>query len=144
MFSSSEILRHPFSITVFEDWLYWSDWDSNAIYRANKFDGSGATPVTATNMKQIPMVVHVYRTFRTVLTVSFLFDPAPVSYLQILSGYIEKNVRSSSVNLPNGQGHGIPGLQMKRERAGNCQYGVQVLSGALLLCPWAQQGKDYT
>ena len=63
MFSSSEILRHPFSITVFEDWLYWSDWDSNAIYRANKFNGSGASPVTATNMKQIPMVVHVSTTY---------------------------------------------------------------------------------
>ena len=63
VFSSSEILRHPFSITVFEDWLYWSDWDSNAIYRANKFNGSGASPVTATNMKQIPMVVHVSTTY---------------------------------------------------------------------------------
>ena len=59
VFSSAEILRHPFSVTVFEDWIYWSDWDSNAIYRANKFNGSGAAPVTATNMKQIPMVVHV-------------------------------------------------------------------------------------
>ena len=56
-------MRHPFSITVFEDWLYWSDWDSNAIYRANKFNGSGASPVTATNMKQIPMVVHVSTTY---------------------------------------------------------------------------------
>ena len=53
VFSSAEILRHPFSVTVFEDWLYWSDWDSNAIYRANKFNGSGAAP----------MIEQVFRSF---------------------------------------------------------------------------------
>jgi len=47
---SREVLRHPFSVTVFEDWVYWSDWDQNAIFRADKFNGSGVTPVTPLHM----------------------------------------------------------------------------------------------
>ncbi len=64
VFYSQEHLRHPFSITLFEDWMYWTDWDRNAVFRANKFNGSGAAPVTATGMRQIPMVVHVYHPYR--------------------------------------------------------------------------------
>lgn len=47
---SSSSLRHPFSISVFEDFLYWTDWDTQAIYRANKFNGSNVTPITAVYM----------------------------------------------------------------------------------------------
>ena len=38
--SSQSILPHPFSITVFEDNVYWTDWQKESIQRANKFDGS--------------------------------------------------------------------------------------------------------
>ena len=30
-------LRHPFAMTVFEDSLYWSDWQSKSIYTTPKF-----------------------------------------------------------------------------------------------------------
>ncbi|XP_065196274.1 low-density lipoprotein receptor-related protein 4-like [Sycon ciliatum] len=33
-------LQHPFAITVFQDFLFWSDWQTKTIYIANKFDGS--------------------------------------------------------------------------------------------------------
>lgn len=46
---STETLRHPFSITTFEDTVYWTDWDKAAIYRANKFDGKDLQAVTAIN-----------------------------------------------------------------------------------------------
>ncbi|KRT81663.1 EGF-like domain containing protein [Oryctes borbonicus] len=62
--SSSETLRHPFSITTFEDWVYWTDWDKSAVMKANKFTGEGVTPVTAIEMIQHPMVVHVYHPYR--------------------------------------------------------------------------------
>lgn len=64
VFYSREVLKHPFSVSVFEDWMYWSDWDKNAIFRANKFNGSQPAPVTPLKMKQIPMVVHVYHPYR--------------------------------------------------------------------------------
>lgn len=44
---SSDTLRHPFSITVFEDYVYWTDWDKEAVYKANKFTGQNVKPVTS-------------------------------------------------------------------------------------------------
>lgn len=61
---SPETLRHPFSITTFEDWVYWTDWDKAAVYKANKFTGKDVIPVTATEMIQHPMVIHVYHPYR--------------------------------------------------------------------------------
>ncbi|XP_033121753.1 very low-density lipoprotein receptor-like [Anneissia japonica] len=37
---SSSILPHPFSITVFEDYVYWTDWQKKSIIKANKFNGN--------------------------------------------------------------------------------------------------------
>lgn len=39
-------VSHPFSISVFEDWMYWSDWELRTIMRANKLTGKNATSVT--------------------------------------------------------------------------------------------------
>lgn len=36
---SSVVLKHPFSISTFEDWIYWTDWERHTIYKANKFTG---------------------------------------------------------------------------------------------------------
>lgn len=47
---SSEYLRHPFSITTFEDHVYWTDWDKQAVFKANKFTGEDVEAVTATHM----------------------------------------------------------------------------------------------
>lgn len=35
-----ETLSHPFSISVFENYVYWTDWRTNAVIRANKWNGS--------------------------------------------------------------------------------------------------------
>ncbi|KAF6216065.1 hypothetical protein GE061_000403 [Apolygus lucorum] len=61
---STESLHHPFSISVFEDYVYWTDWDKQAIFKANKFNGSNVTAITALRMLQNPMVVHVYHPYR--------------------------------------------------------------------------------
>lgn len=37
--SSSKDLVHPFGLTVFEDRIYWSDWETEGIHYANKYDG---------------------------------------------------------------------------------------------------------
>lgn len=47
---SPEYLRHPFSITTFEDWIYWTDWDKAAVFKANKFTGEDVQPITAMRM----------------------------------------------------------------------------------------------
>lgn len=35
-----ETLSHPFSISVFENHVYWTDWRTNSVIRANKWNGS--------------------------------------------------------------------------------------------------------
>lgn len=47
---SQEYLQQPFSITTFEDWVYWTDWDKKAVFKANKFTGKDLAAVTATHM----------------------------------------------------------------------------------------------
>ncbi|XP_013134904.1 PREDICTED: low-density lipoprotein receptor isoform X5 [Papilio polytes] len=61
---STDVLRHPFSITTFEDWVYWTDWDKTAVFRANKFNGKNVEPITSTHTLQNPMVIHVYHPYR--------------------------------------------------------------------------------
>jgi len=61
---SPESLRHPFSITTFEDYVYWTDWDKETIFKANKFTGKKVEPVTSIRTLQHPMVVHVYHPYR--------------------------------------------------------------------------------
>ena len=48
LFSRSS-LHHPFSISVFEDLMYWSDWNSHTINQASKFTGTNITRVTTTS-----------------------------------------------------------------------------------------------
>lgn len=57
---SPDVLQHPFSVTTFEDWVYWSDWDKQAVFKANKFNGKDVTPVTATHMVSVLMCLIVF------------------------------------------------------------------------------------
>lgn len=41
-------LSHPFAITVFEGHVYWTDWRSNSVVRANKWNGSDVAVVQRT------------------------------------------------------------------------------------------------
>lgn len=52
---STDVLRHPFSITTFEDWVYWTDWDKAAVYRANKFNGKDIEAITPTHNVSLKM-----------------------------------------------------------------------------------------
>lgn len=38
---SGDKVPHVFAITLFEDYIYWTDWNMKAIFRANKFTGEG-------------------------------------------------------------------------------------------------------
>ncbi|XP_041761020.1 low-density lipoprotein receptor-like isoform X2 [Anopheles merus] len=75
---SADYLRHPFSITTFEDNVYWTDWDKEAVFKANKFTGKDVEPVTAMHMLQHPMTIHVYHPYR---------QPDGVNHCQAVNGH---------------------------------------------------------
>ena len=54
--------QHPFSITVFEDYMYWSEWKNMAIHKANKFTGD--EPVELTADSQGIMGIEMYHPLR--------------------------------------------------------------------------------
>ncbi|KAK4327382.1 hypothetical protein Pmani_002145 [Petrolisthes manimaculis] len=59
---SSKYVRHIFAITVFEDYLYWTDWEPKSVMRAEKYTGKNFQ--TIYNAIHRPMDIHVYHPFR--------------------------------------------------------------------------------
>ncbi|KAK7508149.1 hypothetical protein BaRGS_00000388 [Batillaria attramentaria] len=57
-----QYLGHPFAITVFEDYLYWSDWPSESVRRFNKFQ-HGEVETIAQGLNY-PMDIHIYHKYR--------------------------------------------------------------------------------
>ncbi|XP_035230565.1 low-density lipoprotein receptor-related protein 8-like [Stegodyphus dumicola] len=60
--SSVRDVKHPFSLDVFEDWLYWTDWESESIYKAEKFSGQNVQSVV--NGVSSPMGLRVYHSYK--------------------------------------------------------------------------------
>lgn len=40
MILSDATVRHIYSLVIFENWMFWSDWERKQIHRAHKFNGS--------------------------------------------------------------------------------------------------------
>ena len=53
------IVKHPFSLAVFEDQLYWSDWEAREVQTCNKYTGKGLTTLVK-GLSQYPMGVSVH------------------------------------------------------------------------------------
>lgn len=51
-------LPHPFGLDLFGDHIYWTDWKTQSIERANKFNGQNRT-VLSSNMNDL-MDVRVF------------------------------------------------------------------------------------
>ncbi|MGH0147971.1 UNVERIFIED_CONTAM: hypothetical protein FKN15_040972 [Acipenser sinensis] len=49
---------YPFAMTVYDQHIYWTDWNTKSIYRANKHDGSDQI-VMIQNLPHRPMDIHV-------------------------------------------------------------------------------------
>ena len=55
-------LHHIFAISVFEDYIYWSDWETKSIERCHKY--SGMDNKTMLNTIHRPMDLQVYHPMR--------------------------------------------------------------------------------
>lgn len=53
----NKVSKHPFGITVFQDTLFWSDWDSKSIQSCDKFTGKNRTTVIRDS---VIYDIHVY------------------------------------------------------------------------------------
>ncbi|XP_059139258.1 prolow-density lipoprotein receptor-related protein 1-like [Physella acuta] len=59
---SNEQLNHPFSLTVFGNYVYWTDWRFNSLVKANKFNGNEVTVLYKTY--QQPFDLQMYHPMR--------------------------------------------------------------------------------
>lgn len=66
-----ESVPHPFAIAVFEDWMFWTDWNHLSIERANKFTGENHTILL--NVTQRPMDIHIYHPLKQKKGVDFCY-----------------------------------------------------------------------
>lgn len=57
-----ETVAHPFSITIFGDMMYWTDWNHKSIERANRF--TGADHVILQNITRRPNGIRVIHPLR--------------------------------------------------------------------------------
>lgn len=55
----SNHLPHPFALTLFEDLVYWTDWNTKSISAANKITGKGFRNVHID--LHFPMDIHAYQ-----------------------------------------------------------------------------------
>ncbi|RZF40959.1 hypothetical protein LSTR_LSTR013214 [Laodelphax striatellus] len=55
-------LHHVFAIAVFENYLYWTDWELKTVERCHKYTGEDCKTMTVTIHR--PMDIHVYHPYR--------------------------------------------------------------------------------
>lgn len=58
----SQSLPHVFAITTFGSYLFWTDWETQSIYRARKFTGENVTMVA--HLIHRPMDIQIYHPLR--------------------------------------------------------------------------------
>uniref|UniRef100_A0A3Q2CY79 Low density lipoprotein receptor-related protein 1Ab n=1 Tax=Cyprinodon variegatus TaxID=28743 RepID=A0A3Q2CY79_CYPVA len=55
-------IPHIFAMTLFEEYIYWTDWETKSINRAHKTMGTNKT--TLINTLHRPMDIHIYHPYR--------------------------------------------------------------------------------
>ena len=58
----SQDIPHIFAMTLFEEYIYWTDWETKSINRAHKSLGTNKTTLISTLHR--PMDIHIYHPYR--------------------------------------------------------------------------------
>lgn len=58
----SQDIPHIFAMTLFEEYIYWTDWETKSINRAHKSLGTNKSTLISTLHR--PMDVHIYHPYR--------------------------------------------------------------------------------
>ena len=59
----NKIIQHPFSMSLFENYVYWCDWNKKHIMRADKLHGGNAS-VLHTDSRFQSMDLHIVHPLR--------------------------------------------------------------------------------
>lgn len=59
---SSISVHHIFALTVFEDYIYWSDWETKTVEKCHKYNCTNSTKLL--NVSHRPMDLQVYHPVR--------------------------------------------------------------------------------
>lgn len=54
-----ETYFRPFAVTVFEEFIYWTEWSEMTVFRSHKFTGENRTKLVQLDRHR-PYDVHVY------------------------------------------------------------------------------------
>uniref|UniRef100_H3BGS9 Prolow-density lipoprotein receptor-related protein 1 n=1 Tax=Latimeria chalumnae TaxID=7897 RepID=H3BGS9_LATCH len=55
-------IPHIFALTLFEDYIYWTDWETKSINRAHKSTGANKSMLISTLHR--PMDIHIFHSYR--------------------------------------------------------------------------------
>lgn len=55
-------IPHIFAMSLFEEYIYWTDWETKSINRAHKTLGTNKTVLISTLHR--PMDIHIYHPYR--------------------------------------------------------------------------------
>ncbi|XP_046353482.1 very low-density lipoprotein receptor-like isoform X2 [Haliotis rufescens] len=99
-------LNHPFAITVFEDYLYWTDWPSESVRKFSKFGRRGEeisqVETIALNLHS-PMDVHVFHPYRQQIQRRLCgTDNGGCSHFCLPKAYDARNTEFYVCDCPNG------------------------------------------
>ena len=59
LFRASTQVNHPYGLTLLHDHIYWTDWRTDSVYRADV--NTGANVVLMAGSLGKPMDIHAYR-----------------------------------------------------------------------------------
>ena len=76
----------PVSLGIFEDGIYWADWDARALYVANKFSGKYKHRMLSVT-RPVSVLVH-HESFQKPGLLSALFDGAFLGPLDCCLSYL--------------------------------------------------------
>ncbi|CAG5867065.1 unnamed protein product [Menidia menidia] len=111
---SSDYLAHPFAVTVFEDRVFWTDGENQAIYGANKFTGSDVVTL-ASNLND-PQDIIVYHELIQLSGTNWCTERGEnggCSYMCLPAPQINKHSPKYTCMCPEGQELASDGLRCR-------------------------------
>lgn len=75
-------IPHIFAMTLFEEYIYWTDWETKSINRAHKTLGINKTMLISTLHR--PMDIHIYHPYRQPEGKTWLLSTTTCIFMYVL------------------------------------------------------------